>query len=146
MIRGLAFLVLFAWAQAIELDWIPAGDAPLPLSAAYRERLSRLCEVVERGGSLPPSIEARLSDIQKMCAKLRRSQQSGAVSKVRIALASIVGLGGGIWAFNSYQNRGWVYKLVQEQRRQHARSSYRPRSTLYPKTSPYSTTGWFSER
>mmetsp|Transcript_3523 Transcript_3523/g.10880 ORF Transcript_3523/g.10880 Transcript_3523/m.10880 type:complete len:153 (+) Transcript_3523:10-468(+) len=145
---ALVLFVLVASAAGLELDWIPAGDGPLPLSAAYRERLSRLCDVVERGGPLPPSIEARLSDITRMCAKLRRSQQhGGALSKVKLGLASLIGLGGGVWAVNSYRNRGWVYTVIEDQRRQAAKSRYRSRgSAHFPKLSPYATVGWLADR
>lgn len=54
------FLALLTIVRGIELDWIPSGDGPLPLSAAYRERLTRLCDVVDRAqGPLPPSILER---------------------------------------------------------------------------------------
>lgn len=129
-------------ASSLELDWIPAGDGPLPLSAAYRERLSRLCDVVERGGPLPPSIQERLHDIQKLCAKLRRSQ--GSVGKFRIGFASIIGLGSSLWAINSYRSRGIVYKFVQEQRRAYKTpSSYRSHgSSIFTKTSQYTRNNW----
>mmetsp|Transcript_1947 Transcript_1947/g.4940 ORF Transcript_1947/g.4940 Transcript_1947/m.4940 type:complete len:154 (-) Transcript_1947:1046-1507(-) len=123
---------------SLELDWIPAGDGPLPLSAAYRERLSRLCDVVENArGPLPPSIQARLRDIEKMCAKLRRAERSGPVGNLRALVVYAVGAGVGAWAVHSYQNRGWVYKVIQDQQRQlRARSSYKARgsgSPLFPK-------------
>lgn len=129
-------------ASSLELDWIPAGDGPLPLSAVYRERLSRLCDVVDRGGPFPPSIQARLHDIQKLCAKLRRSQ--GSVGKFRVGFASVIGLGSGLWALNSYRSRGIVYKFVEEQRRAYTRpSSYKSHgSSMFTKTSQYARNNW----
>lgn len=60
LIMMFIFLLLSTTVRGLELDWIPAGDGPLPLSAAYRERLTRLCDVVDRAkGPLPPSILER---------------------------------------------------------------------------------------
>lgn len=79
-----------------------------------------------------------------MCKKLRRSQRAGPISKIKIGLATLVGAGTGAWAYNSYVNKGWVYKQVKEQQRVMQKkkrpglySSNSNRSPYYPGYSSY---------
>lgn len=104
--------------RAFDLSWIPAdGEGPLPLSRQYRDQLARLCDVIEGkdASALPPSIAARLPDIVRMCAKLRaQPAPRGFLRPVLTALG--VAVGGG-YAYHSYGSRGWLYKVVRDERR-----------------------------
>ena len=108
--RGLLVLVCCsATACAFDLSWIPAdGEGPLPLSTSYRQQLARLCDIIESGSVLPPSIAERRSDIEKMCAKLRVAERPRGFLRVGATLAGVA-LGGG-YAWRNYESKGWLYK------------------------------------
>lgn len=120
-------------ASALELDWIPAdGEGPLPLSLAYRRQLSRLCDIIEGGGSLPPSIASRLGDIEKMCAKLKRAERrDGPMSSVVKFTFALATAAAGGYAWHSYETKGWVYKLIQDQKRRARQSPQLARMKTY---------------
>ena len=115
--RGLLVLVCCsATACAFDLSWIPAdGEGPLPLSTSYRQQLARLCDIIESGSALPPSIAERRSDIEKMCAKLRVAERPRGFLRLGATLAGVA-LGGG-YAWRNYESKGWLYKVVQDERR-----------------------------
>ncbi|KAJ1463548.1 hypothetical protein M885DRAFT_609815 [Pelagophyceae sp. CCMP2097] len=124
--------------QSLDVSWIPADDGPLPLSAAYRQRLSKLCDVVDRVKPLPPSIVERLDDIQRMCAKLRRASEPGGGHLVKkLGLAAVVAAVAAVAGMDSWNNKGWLYKVVQDERARQRRlaqaqarlsSRYRPQT------------------
>ena len=117
--RLLLLAALSTTARTIDLNWIPAdGAGPLPLSAAYRAHLGRLCDLIESGAALPPSIVERLADIEVFCAKLRKSERSLAPRGLLrgFTTAASLAVGGG-YAWHNYQNRGWIYKVVRDNQR-----------------------------
>ena len=76
---------------------------------------------------MPPSIQERLEDIEKMCAKLREAETKPRGFLRLGATALVAGIGGG-YAWRNYESRGWLYKIVQDERR---RQRLRSRSSLY---------------
>mmetsp|Transcript_16083 Transcript_16083/g.49745 ORF Transcript_16083/g.49745 Transcript_16083/m.49745 type:complete len:145 (-) Transcript_16083:78-512(-) len=112
---------------AFDLTWIPAdGEGPLPLSKSYRDQLSRLCALLETASALPPSIEARRGDVEKMCAKLRDAERAAAPRPLA-ALPKVAALGAaGAWAWRSYASRGWLYKVVRANAPRRSATPLRP--------------------
>lgn len=56
---------------ALDAKFTPTeGSEQLPLSAAYRESLRKLCNVLKTGGKLPADYVNRKEILQRMCLKL----------------------------------------------------------------------------
>eukprot|EP00667_Euglena_gracilis_P027677 EG_transcript_34409 len=75
--RVVAFLALglVLGVSAIDVSWIPADpEGPLPLSAAYREQLGRLCHRLASGQPLPPEVRSRSAALTKLCQQLVASE------------------------------------------------------------------------
>ena len=77
--RRYAFLLaMICGTAAFDVSWIPAGDAPLPLSAKYRQKLARLCELDSKGDTLSKQLSsADLSRVRRSCVKLSRDTGVG---------------------------------------------------------------------
>ena len=121
LLLWLVVLVRCAWS--FDLTWIPAdAEGPLPLSQSFRDQLSKLCDIIESGAPIPPTIESRLSDLKKMCAKLRNEAGGVSVSRLKPVLAVLSGTVFGAWAWTSYETKGIIWDLIEDQRKQKRRA------------------------
>lgn len=138
MRKWLCVLLVTPAAVGFDLTWIPADpEGPLPLSQAFRDQLSKLCDIIDGGGPMPPTIEARLADLKKMCAKLRNEVPERSVMKPILAAVSTAIVGA--WAWNSYETKGLVYKIIQDHRKKQRRAAIarrRAQRQLYATANP----------
>ena len=77
----ISIFTILSSIYAMKLDWLPSSaDGPLPLSVAYRSKLRRLCDQVERyekeGLALSPEISVKRDVIKKLCGKLRSDDEN----------------------------------------------------------------------
>mmetsp|Transcript_14193 Transcript_14193/g.21880 ORF Transcript_14193/g.21880 Transcript_14193/m.21880 type:complete len:137 (+) Transcript_14193:146-556(+) len=113
--------------DAIDVSWIPSkGDEPLPLSTTYRDKLRRLCALLD--SRMPPEIEEKRDVLEKQCARLASDDANGVgiaqrQNKVfrKGALFATTFLGAAWWV--KTQRPDWVegvladQLLIREQRR-----------------------------
>mmetsp|Transcript_11891 Transcript_11891/g.18242 ORF Transcript_11891/g.18242 Transcript_11891/m.18242 type:complete len:138 (-) Transcript_11891:524-937(-) len=80
---SLALLFLLAsQCNALDASWIPAtGDEPLPLSSKYRDKLRRLCKLLDTGSKMPPEIEAKRGVLEKQCFRLASDDRAGDITR-----------------------------------------------------------------
>jgi hypothetical protein len=118
------FVLVVLAVQALDVSFIPNDEnAPLPLSAKYRESLKKLCQLLNvKGAKLPVELEEKKDVLEKMCRKLAKDDANigsaeGMERYVRwsaqsVAL-SLLGIGGGYLLWN---NRQWIKKRVDQAR------------------------------
>jgi hypothetical protein len=119
-----AFFVLVVLAvHALDVSFIPNDEnAPLPLSAKYRESLKKLCQLLNvKGAKLPAELEEKKDVLEKMCRKLAKDDANIDAAESRslvgwsaqsVAL-SLLGIGGGYLLWN---NRHWIKNRVDRAR------------------------------
>lgn len=75
----LLIVVLLAGRQlsALDVSFLPNDEnAPLPLSAKYRDALRRLCVLLEENRNLPKELEAKKPVLRNLCKKLRLDDEN----------------------------------------------------------------------
>jgi hypothetical protein len=116
-------LMLIAFTSALDVSFIPNDEnAPLPLSAKYRESLRRLCTILKSGSKLPPELIHKKKVLKSMCAKLDKDDRNIAAGAVRLGdlwkskhlqklFYGIISIFGGyfIWA-----NRLVVFEVIRK--------------------------------
>lgn len=116
---SLFLLVLVAFAlhlQALDVSFIPNDEnAPLPLSAKYRESLAKLCKLLQvNNAKLPPEIMEKRAVLEQMCQKLAKdnanivSSTQSAVNLKTVAF-TLLGIGGG---YVLWSNRHWLKNIA----------------------------------
>jgi hypothetical protein len=75
-----AWFVFFVVAvRGLDVSWIPSDpEGPLPLSANYRQKLSKLCQLLKSGKPLPREVHNSKEIVYKMCQKLEASSDISA--------------------------------------------------------------------
>ena len=114
----LVILICFLSGHALDVSFIPNDEnAPLPLSAKYRESLSKLCGLLKgKDAKLPPELQEKRAVLEKMCQKLAKddaniSSASGDLLKWDSSkvVYTLLGLGGGYVMWN---NRKWIKSRI----------------------------------
>ncbi|KAJ1423107.1 hypothetical protein B484DRAFT_452009 [Ochromonadaceae sp. CCMP2298] len=107
----LCFLLLTR-TQALDVSFIPNDEnAPLPLSAKYRDSLRKLCVLMQAGDDkVPPELKGKKAVLGKMCKKLARDDANIGGStfdlsswdlSLKTIVISLISVGGGYVAWNN---------------------------------------------
>lgn len=116
----LLLVVLVGSVWSLDVSFIPNDEnAPLPLSAKYRDSLRKLCTLVVSGGRLPPEAEAKRNVLVKMCKKLKRddtnvetSTKSAGKVSAKALFYSLLGIGGGYITWNNRKFIGHKFRSL----------------------------------
>jgi hypothetical protein len=113
IVRVITLVIALALCvQALDVSFIPNDEnAPLPLSAKYRESLAKLCKLLDvKGARLPAELQEKRNVLEKMCQKLSKDNANIVASKasswdMKTVAVTLFSLGGGYLLWN---NRRWI--------------------------------------
>jgi hypothetical protein len=115
IVRVISLTLVIALAlcvQALDVSFIPNDEnAPLPLSAKYRESLAKLCKLLDvKGARLPAELQEKRNVLEKMCQKLSKDNANIVAAKasswdVKTVAVTLFSVGGGYLLWN---NRRWI--------------------------------------
>jgi len=103
----IAHMCIYVKVSALDVSFIPNDEnAPLPLSAKYRESLRKLCGVLKSGSKLPPELILKKKSLKSLCQKLDKDDRNIASAipfdftlffreNFNKIIFSVLGLGGG---------------------------------------------------
>uniref|UniRef100_A0A7S0SV00 Uncharacterized protein n=1 Tax=Chromulina nebulosa TaxID=96789 RepID=A0A7S0SV00_9STRA len=124
----LTILSLYYILQINSLDasFTAADDEQLPLSANYRQSLRNLCDIIDKGGKLPPSYAGKEHEIKRQCNQLKKDDNhissSSPISNFSLSnksiLFTLLSITGALVYLNKnnpyiHQVISYVYKLFR---------------------------------